>query len=192
MNKICPKCGVGHNKSGTFCSRTCANSRVFSEEAKLKKSIALKGKPSVKAQYDREIAAQKLKETRYQKYLATPFEQLGPENRRRRVFEEQGHCCARCGINEWQGEKLSLELEHKDGNNSNNARENLEALCPNCHSITPTWRGRNTPYRNTVEVSDEDLIKCLQETNSIRQALLKAGMAAKGGNYIRAKRLLSR
>jgi hypothetical protein len=41
--KICPKCNEHHSKSGTFCSRKCANSRVWSDADKLKKSIALIG-----------------------------------------------------------------------------------------------------------------------------------------------------
>ena len=40
--KICPKCNSTHTKPGTFCSRKCANSREFSDAAKLKKSIATK------------------------------------------------------------------------------------------------------------------------------------------------------
>ena len=84
-----------------------------------------------------------IRATRLKKYLATPFDELGMENRRRRVFEEQDYRCNRCKINEWQGMPIILELEHKDGDNQNNTRENLEGLCPNCHSLTPTWRGRN-------------------------------------------------
>jgi len=133
----------------------------------------------------------KFRNTWIQKYLETPLENLGLENKRRRVLEEQNHCCNKCGINEWQGFKITLELEHKDGNNQNNSRENLEGLCPNCHSITDTWRGKNKPSRNGVnEVSDEFLLQCLNETKNIRQGLLKAGIAAKGSNYSRAKRLL--
>ena len=40
--KICPKCNSPHEKLGTFCSRNCANSRVWSEADRLKKSISLK------------------------------------------------------------------------------------------------------------------------------------------------------
>jgi len=113
------------------------------------------------------------------------------ENKRRRVFEEQKYCCNKCGISEWFSKPISLELEHKDGNNLNNTRENLEGLCPNCHSITETWRGRNKPAKNGInKISDESLLQCLNESVNIRQGLLKAGIAAKGKNYERAKRLL--
>ena len=40
--KICPKCNSAHEKNGTYCSRQCANSRSFSEQSKIKKSIANK------------------------------------------------------------------------------------------------------------------------------------------------------
>jgi predicted HNH restriction endonuclease len=36
-----------------------------------------------------------------------------------------------------------LEIEHIDGNFENNAEENLELLCPNCHSLTSTYKGAN-------------------------------------------------
>ena len=189
--KQCPKCGKEHALSGKFCSRSCANSRVFSDAAKLKKSIALKGKPSFRSYYDKEAQAAKSRQKWLEKYNATSFDELGPENKRRRVFEEQKFCCIKCGISEWFSKPISLELEHKDGNNTNNSRENLEGLCPNCHSTTATWRGRNKPVRNGLnEVNDEFLLKCLTESDNIRQGLLKAGIAAKGNNYARAKRLL--
>ena len=50
--------------------------------------------------------------------------------------------CYVCGISEWRGQQLSLELEHKNGNRHDNRIENLELLCPNCHSLTATYRGR--------------------------------------------------
>lgn len=51
--------------------------------------------------------------------------------------------CKRCGIIEWEGEKLSLHLDHIDGDNTNNEISNLRLLCPNCHSLTPTYCGKN-------------------------------------------------
>ena len=144
--KTCPKCNITHNRPGTYCSRSCANTRIHTEESKRKIGDAVKKSPiKRKPMSSMEIAERvvKIKKLRLERYLNTPFDKLGSENRSRRVFEEQAHKCNRCGIDSWLGEKLSLELEHKDGNNKNNARNNLEALCPNCHSLTPTWRGRN-------------------------------------------------
>ena len=50
--------------------------------------------------------------------------------------------CEKCHINEWNGKALVLELDHKNGNNKDCKLENLEILCPNCHSQTPTFRRR--------------------------------------------------
>jgi len=51
--------------------------------------------------------------------------------------------CRKCGLgNVWQNEPISLQLEHKNGNGRDNRIENLEILCPNCHSQTTTFAGR--------------------------------------------------
>ena len=51
--------------------------------------------------------------------------------------------CERCGRNEWNGARLALELHHRNGDGADNRLENLEILCPNCHSQTDTWGARN-------------------------------------------------
>lgn len=64
---------------------------------------------------------------------------------RKRLLEEKyfEYKCNSCNLSEWLGKPIPLELEHIDGNNSNHLLENLEMLCPNCHSFTSTYRGRN-------------------------------------------------
>jgi 5-methylcytosine-specific restriction endonuclease McrA len=57
----------------------------------------------------------------------------------RYVSERDGYKCSCCGLTNWLGEKISLDLDHIDGNNTNNFPSNLRLLCPNCHRQTPTW-----------------------------------------------------
>jgi len=99
--------------------------------------------------------------------------------------------CHNCGITKWKGVEIPLELDHINGDSTNNSIDNLRLLCPNCHSITPTWRGRNI-NTGKEKVSDKDLLTALQKSSNIRQALLEVGLAPKGGNYSRAKKLLKR
>ncbi|MFC7816500.1 HNH endonuclease [Streptomyces sp. NPDC057367] len=48
--------------------------------------------------------------------------------------------CAECGIGpEWLGKPMTLEIDHVNGDRSDNRRENLRLLCPNCHATTSTW-----------------------------------------------------
>lgn len=47
--------------------------------------------------------------------------------------------CRRCSVNSWNGEFIRLQIEHKDGDTMNNTIENLELLCPNCHSQSKTY-----------------------------------------------------
>lgn len=52
--------------------------------------------------------------------------------------------CSFCGCDgNWQGSLISLELDHINGDNSDNELCNLRYLCPNCHATTLTYRGRN-------------------------------------------------
>ena len=58
---------------------------------------------------------------------------------RKRLIDEgdKENKCEGCGLSEWMGKILTLELHHIDGNHINNKLENLSILCPNCHSLTP-------------------------------------------------------
>jgi hypothetical protein len=109
----------------------------------------------------------------------------------KKIIEKiKGYACQECNISEWNSKNICLELDHIDGNNKNNNTNNLRLLCPNCHSQTINFRGRNI-NTGKIKVSDEELTQALHETNNIRQALLKVNLTPKGGNYKRAAVLLN-
>lgn len=50
--------------------------------------------------------------------------------------------CEICGITEWRGKPLNMELHHRNGDGNDNRLENLQLLCGNCHAQTDNWGGR--------------------------------------------------
>lgn len=101
------------------------------------------------------------------------------------IFEYK---CACCNIYEWLGKEIVLELDHINGKSNDNRIENLRFLCPNCHSQTPTFRGRG--IKGKKKVSDADLLTAYNNSSNIRQALIAVGLVPKGGNYTRMLKLI--
>ena len=100
----------------------------------------------------------------------------------------KGRQCENCGLTEWLGEPITLEVHHIDGDHYNNSMENLQLLCPNCHSYTENWRGKG--IKKKPEIPEEEFVKVLQNNKNIRQALLELGLTGAGGNYERANELI--
>lgn len=59
---------------------------------------------------------------------------------RKRLIQIRGVKCECCNLAEWMGQPITIELHHIDGDKSNHSFENLQLLCPNCHSLTDNWR----------------------------------------------------
>lgn len=196
----CKKCGkefIPQKGLLNYCSLKCRNSRTWSEGDKKKKSLSAKSSKKVKEVLKKlktkEVIA-KVTETKRKKYeqelLSYDFKTLSFERLKKRVAIEQEGKCNKCQNSEWMGQKITLELEHKDGNNKNNSRENLESLCPNCHSLTETWRGRNKKTKR-LKISDENLLQAIINNDfNFRKALIEVGLSAKGGNYKRCHALI--
>ena len=108
---------------------------------------------------------------------------------REELIKVRGHKCEKCGLTEWNNQPIPLEAHHIDGDKCNNTLENLELLCPNCHTLTSNYGTKN---RKGVrkEISDEELILALQTNPTIRQALFSLGMSDAGVNYERVKILI--
>lgn len=63
--------------------------------------------------------------------------------------------CEECGLGPfWNGRKLTLQLDHKDGDRTNNAFENLRMICPNCHTQTHTFSKGKLRTRGCGEMVD--------------------------------------
>jgi len=105
--------------------------------------------------------------------------------------EGRGKECEICGINEWQGKKLSLHLDHINGINNDNRRCNLRFICPNCHSQTESYMGKNkNKGGNRKKVSDKKLLKTILENKNLSFSLEKVGLSGGSGNYQRVAKLL--
>jgi hypothetical protein len=55
--------------------------------------------------------------------------------------------CDLCGLSEWRGRPLSIQIDHVNGIHDDHRIENLRMLCPNCHSQTDTFAGKNITFR---------------------------------------------
>lgn len=63
-----------------------------------------------------------------------------------RQYEPETYFCKECGLKDWRGQSLMLELHHVNGNRCDDRRDNLMWLCPNCHQQTDNYKGRNKAY----------------------------------------------
>lgn len=115
---FCIECGELTERKYKYCSNKCQNEHQYKEYIKKWKDGEVEGK---RGEYN------------ISKHI------------KRYLFDKYNNKCTKCGwseINQSTG-KIPLEIDHIDGNGENNKEENLTLLCPNCHSLTSTYKGLN-------------------------------------------------
>lgn len=126
-----------------FCSQSC--NAKYNNKLRTERKYCLNCSKEVKnkycnidcqSQYEKKIIFEKIKngdtslyEGNYKKYL---------------IYEFGNKCmnCGWCEVHQKTG-RVPIQLEHIDGNSENNKLDNLKLLCPNCHSLTPTYGSLN-------------------------------------------------
>ena len=89
-----------------------------------------------------------------------------------------------CGLSEWYGKPIPLELHHINGDNTDNRIENLQLLCPNCHAFTDNYGGKNQrmnkskkekekKVKGLSEKEKEEIIECSFNNDSIKKIAIK-------------------
>ena len=104
----------------------------------LKEGIDYKGNQSGKGTNKRRYAMS------LEEYLNSSLD-IQTNKVRKKLLKEgvKEYRCERCGLTEWLGNPIPLELHHKDGDRNHNELSNYELLCPNCHAFTDSYRGKN-------------------------------------------------
>ena len=113
------------------------------------------------------------------------FSELGHQLRKKIVVEEQDYKCSHCGLSEWMGLRITIELDHIDGDRKNNERENLRGLCPNCHSMTDTWKMGTGVGKKVRKCSDDEIIAAFTKTGSISKTLKELDMNWGSGKTVK-------
>lgn len=158
--------------SGRFCKKTCATGfSTQSKRKEINEAVSLKAKSrgmistkhlqtkasrekrtqTMIAKYGRTgfpehariLGLEKSREIRAKRIQNTPFNLLSNPLKKRFLLAELGRKCFLCFKEEWMGEPIPIELDHIDGNHSNNEKSNFRLLCPNCHALTPTYKSKN-------------------------------------------------
>lgn len=116
--KTCPNCNKQYRGNGNTCSRVCSD--ILKKNKKIKlwlegKHNGMRGKTSTA-------------------YWIKTY-----------MIEKYGEKCMKCNWCERNEHtnKIPIELSHKDGDFTNNNETNLELICPNCHSLTDSYKGAN-------------------------------------------------
>ena len=134
----CKNCGkefLQYDKRKKFCSSSCAATYNNKERGERSEDTKIKISKSLRETLDKK-----------QKNYGEESKYKSQTKRGVAKLVEKGikvYKCEICGISEWEGKPITLQLHHKDGNHFNNNIDNLQVLCPNCHYQTENYCSKN-------------------------------------------------
>lgn len=151
--KECNKCfnkrdsQIKKSKSGNhFCSSSC--SAIYNNKFRKKESYSfcLNCKAKLNPKYKSRIYCSNSCQQKYRQENNFKLLEAG-ENITSHTcsvyHRKKQDRCSCCKLSKWNNKPISLELDHIDGDGTNNTLINTRLLCPNCHSQTDTYKGRN-------------------------------------------------
>ena len=103
------------------------------------------------------------------------------------LIEERGNKCEFCQATEWFDNPIPIQVHHIDGNRSNNLRDNLLLLCPNCHAITDNWCGKNKR-----KITNEDIINASKISKTYCEICYRVGWNASTEHYAKIQKILDK
>lgn len=130
----------------TYCSHRCSAIFNNSHRPKTMNKCLNCASPtnSRNAQYcSHTCHKERMAKERYDNFLKGDVGGLGVKSLKQCVAQRDGEICSICGIEDWRGGIIVFDLDHINGDSSDNSPRNLRLLCPNCHSQTETYKGRN-------------------------------------------------
>lgn len=86
--------------------------------------------------------------------------------------------CEICGLSYWNGQAIKLEIHHKDGDHNNNELDNLQLLCPNCHSYTDNYGAYNSKNIIVYLLNRSHVVKIVSSiltSSTVKNQKRKAG-----------------
>jgi 5-methylcytosine-specific restriction endonuclease McrA len=77
--------------------------------------------------------------------------------------------CESCGLDEWLGQPIAIEVDHINGKHNDHRLSNLRLLCPNCHAQTSTWRGRANRKPRTPKVPKIRTVRTAEQVHAYQR-----------------------